>query len=263
MKLEFRENFLTHSKYLYSFHVALGVLSICFLLSTLYWNTDFEIIKYLIANPDNVFINREYWRLFTTIFVHGDMSHLLSNSLMLLVMGNYVYSFYGKWHFPVISILMGAVVNIFVLMNYEKNISIVGISGVVYYLWGYWLYMYLKVQTQLPLLRRIMKVTIVGAFMLIPEVFAANVSHLSHFLGFVLGVLVAALYWGMNHKKIKAEEKYEMVYEDWELEPETFDINEFQSNQRWDEKSSSFHYKNFQKKNQLSPSDPFSDSSKS
>ena len=99
MIYEFKENYLSKTKYPHSINMAFFVLSLCFAFSTLYWNTNYELTEYLVANQMDVFTNKEYWRLFTTIFVHGDLSHLLSNSIMLLIMGHYVHAFYGKYNF--------------------------------------------------------------------------------------------------------------------------------------------------------------------
>lgn len=194
--------------------MALFILALCFGFSSIYWNSVEPISRFLVARPENIFVDREYWRLITTIFVHGDLKHLLSNSIMLMVMSYYVYSHYGTKVYPLLSIFMGAIVNIFVLMTFEREISIVGISGVVYFLWGFWLYLFLRIQTQIRFTRRLMKVLIVGSFLLIPEAFEANVSHLAHFLGFVLGVLNALFYYSFNRDRIDSFERWEFVEDD-------------------------------------------------
>ena len=231
MIYEFKENYLSNTKYPHSINMAIFVLSLCFAFSTLYWNTNYELTEYLVANQRDVFTNKEYWRLITTIFVHGEPSHLLSNSIMLLIMGHYVHAFYGKYNFPLLAFISGSLVNALVLLNFENiNTNIVGISGVVYYLWGFWLYLYIKIQTHIPILRRFMKVSIVGAVLLIPEVFEANVSHLSHFLGFVFGVLIALIYWEVQKKKILSYEKYELKDEENFVDienREVFEINKY------------------------------------
>ncbi len=142
------------------------------------------------------------------------MKHLLSNSVMLIVMSYFVYSHYGAKMYPFIAIIMGAFVNIFVLMTFKNEVAIVGISGVVYFLWGLWLTLYIKIQRHIPLGRRFMKVLIVGSFLLIPNVFEANVSHLSHFLGFIVGVLNGVIYYLLYKKDILSFEDWKYVADD-------------------------------------------------
>jgi len=221
LKKVFVHNYLTFNKHKNGFLVALFILALCFVLSSIYWNELFSFSHLLVARPSLVFVENEYWRLLTTIFVHGDLKHLLSNSIMLVVMSYFVHSHFGTKVYPFISLIMGAIVNIIVLKTFEHEVALVGISGVVYFLWGFWLTLFLKIERQVPLSRRIMKVLIVGSFLLIPEAFEANVSHLSHFLGFVLGVLNGFMYYFIFKKEILSYERW-----DYQLEEENDDYIE-------------------------------------
>ena len=207
-------NFLSRNSYSAGVVVSLFILLLCYLTSTIYWNDIAGLDNYLAANPQNVFADQEYWRLVTTLFVHGDLKHLLSNSMLLMVMSYYVYSHYGAKVYPFLSLLMGALVNLLVLASFEHNITLVGISGVVYFLWGFWLYLFVRIQRHIPLYRRFMKVLIVGSALLIPEVFEANVSHLAHYLGLFLGVINGACYFMVYGTKIRRFEEWESVLEE-------------------------------------------------
>ena len=75
-----------------------------------------------------------------------------------------------------------------------------------------------------------MKVSTVGLVLLIPKAFEANVSHLSHFLGFVFGVLIALIYWEVQKKTILSYEKYKMKEEENFVDienREVFEINDY------------------------------------
>ena len=89
------------------------------------------------CKPSKVFQQGEYWRLFTTTFVHADLEHLLSNSMMLFILTYFVTSFYGAIFGPLLSLVMSSVINYFVLKSYQTDIGLVGISGMIYYLWGF------------------------------------------------------------------------------------------------------------------------------
>jgi rhomboid protease GluP len=209
VKKVFVENYLTRPHFSGGLLVSFGMLALCFVLSALQWNGYIDWM----AKPNLVFADGDYWRLVTSIFVHGDLKHLLSNSVMTLVMGYYVSSYFGVKAYPLFGLFVGSVINFLVLMTFKHEIGIVGISGVLYYLWGFWFALYIKLQSHISLTRRLMKVFIVGSFLLIPEVFEVNVSHLSHFLGFVLGILLGIFYYWAKGSWMKSHEKWELQQE--------------------------------------------------
>jgi len=209
-KKVFLENYLSRPRYSGGLLISFGMLALCFLFSALQWNGYIDVI----ARPGLVFADKEYWRLISSIFVHGDMKHLLSNSIMTVLMGHYVSSYYGVRAYPLFGTFVGIVINFLVLMTYDQEIGIVGISGVLYYLWGFWFALFIKIQTHISLTRRLMKVLIVGSFLLIPEVFEAQVSHLAHLLGFVLGILLGIIHYHFISKKVLSFEKWEYIKEE-------------------------------------------------
>lgn len=184
-------------------------LVLCYIMSFLYWtHPQGELLE---ANPDMVFGKNQYWRLFTSSFIHGDLNHLLSNSLMLGVMGYFVNYHYGKIIFPLLGFLSGILINLIVIWNHPPEVSLVGASGVVHWLWGFWLVLYIAIQRSVPMPRRIMKVMAVGLFVLLPTEFNAQTSYYAHGVGLGLGVLIGLVYFFFFAKKIYS-------YEQWEQE---------------------------------------------
>lgn len=198
-------NFLTKSRFTYALPLALIILCLSLVLSNVYWHL--ELGQYLQATPSLVFEKGEYWRLFTSSFIHGDLSHFLSNSLMLSVMSYLVISHYGYWVYPILSFTMGAVINLLVILSFKHDVAIVGASGVVYYLWGFWLVLYLFIQRHIPFTRKIMKIIAISLMVLIPTQFEANISYLAHGLGFALGIITGFLYFIFNKGFIYSKEK--------------------------------------------------------
>ena len=217
-----KSNFLSHQRFKYPFTTSLSFLLLCFIFSNIYWAQQYPIAKLLQATPHLVFEEKEYWRLITSCLIHGDLNHLLTNSLMLTLMGYYVCAFYGTLTFPLLSLLMGALTNYIVLLSFDNpNVAIVGASGIVYYTWGFWLSLYLCIQRHITLNRRFMKITAISIIVLIPSQFQANVSYLAHAVGFALGVLTALIYFLINKKYIFSLEKKEIIkkkYLDFESE---------------------------------------------
>ncbi len=214
---------------------SLGILIICYIMSYIYWNLSPGLGDYLAASPEKVFTQKEYWRLFTSSFIHGDMAHFLSNSLMLSLMGYFVNYHYGSLIYPLFGFIAGIFINLYVIWDYSPGSSLVGASGVVHYLWGFWFITYLFVQADVSFNRRLMKVVAVGIFILAPTEFKANVSYLAHGVGTVLGVLTGFIYFLLNHKKIRSLEVWEPIYDiyDEELADEAQQSTQLYSSQSY------------------------------
>jgi rhomboid protease GluP len=193
-------------------------LLICLGMSQVYWNHSFG--EYLAASPEMVFEKKQYWRLFTSSFIHGDLAHLLSNSVMLSIMGYFVCSHYGASMYPLLGFIVGIFINLIVIWDYPARASLVGASGVVHYLWGFWLVLYIFIQKHIPLGRRFMKATAVGIFILVPTEFKPQVSYYAHGVGLALGVLCGFIYYLVNYKKISSFEVWEEVVEEDDDEEE-------------------------------------------
>ena len=79
--------------------------------------------------------NREWYRLFTSMFLHADIQHLVSNMLILYYIGNVVERHIGHISYIIIYFLSGLAGNIF-SAGYElltaNYISSLGASGAVF-----------------------------------------------------------------------------------------------------------------------------------
>lgn len=128
-------------------------------------------------------------------------------------MGYYVTSHYGFLIYPVISFLLGGLTNLVVLLTFKDNHTLVGASGVVYFLWGFWLVLYILIQKHISLNRRMMKVVAVGIFFLVPTTLVYNVSYLAHAVGLVFGVCAGTFYYIINRKLIISYQKKIVIEE--------------------------------------------------
>ena len=63
----------------------------------------------------NFVINKEYYRIFTCMFLHFGFEHLMNNMLSLVIMGSYLEPIVGKIKFLVIYLLAGLGGNVFSL----------------------------------------------------------------------------------------------------------------------------------------------------
>jgi len=80
--------------------------------------------------------NGEYFRLFTSIFLHAGLIHLLCNMYSLYVIGPQVESFYGKIKYLFIFLFSGITGSILSLAFSPDNVVSVGASGALFGILG-------------------------------------------------------------------------------------------------------------------------------
>ncbi len=165
----------------------------CVLLSEFYWRQD-SFSKLLSATGTQVFEAHQYWRIFTAVFIHADVKHLISNMYMLSILGYFVSGYFGFWVFPVGTTLLAGFVNLISLYTYAPNVNLLGASGLVYLLAGFWFAMYVIIERHRPLSARLLRVIGVALAVLFPTTFEPDVSYRTHFIGFIIGVLFALPY---------------------------------------------------------------------
>lgn len=90
------------------------------------------------ANNATLVRNGEYYRLFTSMFFHGDILHLLCNMYSLYVVGTQVEQYMGKAKFIFIYFISGIVGNL--LSITFNNIYSIGASGAIFGLLGALIY---------------------------------------------------------------------------------------------------------------------------
>lgn len=215
-------NYLSKPKFKYGKLVSFFMVTLCFLFSQFHWNGQF--ISDTGASYANAIEAGEFWRLFTTLFVHGDMGHLLSNLLMLFILSYFVAAFFGELKTIIISVTLGALTNFVVLNLYEPQVTLVGASGIVYLLWGFWLIHYLCIQTQMSLVSRLLRVGAIFFILLIPTTYSPQTSYLAHYVGFSLGLIAGFLHFWLNRQRIKLAEQWDVrvVFDTDEYDDEEF-----------------------------------------
>ena len=87
-------------------------------------------------NQLQVFENGEYYRLFTSMFLHADPPHLLFNMLALYFIGQTVERFFGHARFFLIYLLGGLTGSLFSVALNGPSVNAVGASGAVFAIIG-------------------------------------------------------------------------------------------------------------------------------
>ena len=98
-------------------------------LSSFHWKENYNSSLWV---NRSVIMEGEYWRLVTSIMVHANFGHFLSNFFLLFVFGVLLHNYYGKLAFPFVSLVIGIITNFLTIYFYPIETKIVGASGMIY-----------------------------------------------------------------------------------------------------------------------------------
>jgi rhomboid protease GluP len=76
-----------------------------------------------------------YWQLFTSMFIHANITHLFGNMLFLLIFGFRAEELFSGWEYLLIYFLSGLVGNMLTLLLGPDMVS-VGASGAIFGVFG-------------------------------------------------------------------------------------------------------------------------------
>lgn len=150
-----------------------------------FFSLAFEDLFYqLVQINSKIFVELEIWRLFTSMFLHGDVMHLFSNMIALLLFGTYVELNFSKFEFLLIYFISGLIGNMFSLYLLPFNVISLGASGAIFGLIGATLSL-LIVERDTPLI-------ILGLFYVFYFVFSSfspGINYFAHIFGLLGGFL--------------------------------------------------------------------------
>lgn len=99
-----------------------------------------SLMNMLCLHKYSVLIGKEYYRLFTAMFMHGNILHLLFNMYALYVIGTQLESFIGKAKYLIVYIFSGLTASLLSLAFLSDNAISIGASGAIFGLMGALLY---------------------------------------------------------------------------------------------------------------------------
>lgn len=205
-----KETLLSKKPAPHSFAVSAVSVLVLVAASIVYWTDAFGLAELLPASREAVFHRGEYWRLATSVAVHADFQHLLTNSIVFAVLSFLLFGYYGAWVYPGLALGLGTLVTALSLRTYEAHVNLLGASGVVYLMAAFWLVLYLVVERRTPLKMRIVRAAGFGLIVLVPTAVEPSISYRTHVIGFVVGAVAAILYFSRNKEAIRAHERVEL-----------------------------------------------------
>jgi len=209
-----KETYLSRKPAAASPWVAAASVAVLFVVSAIYWTDAFGLGSQLAATPETVFERREYWRLLTSIGTHADIEHLLGNAVVFGILAFLLYGYFGATIYPILILVSGVVVTGLSLATYPPLTILVGASGVVYLMAGFWLTLYLLVERRFTIVKRLLRAVGFSVIVLMPTVVEPTVSYRTHALGFGIGVALGWIYFYVQKERLRGAERVEIDTDD-------------------------------------------------
>lgn len=202
------KTYLTKTHYKNGLKVSIIFISLLFIISHIFWHDYGKIAEQLVASGYLVFEKGQWYRSLTSIFIHADLNHLLSNSYMLFFLIYLNYSYFGPLLFPTLSLIFSAMINLIALWTYHPQIHLLGASGLAYLLGGCWFSLFILLDRRLSIFLRIFKAFGVALIIFFPQTLVIDVSYRAHFFGFMLGLITGIVYFLIKKKYLRSFEEF-------------------------------------------------------
>ena len=152
-------------------------------------------------------LNGEWYRLFTSMFLHFGIEHLLNNMLVLFVLGSRLEQVIGKIKFLLIYLIggvLGNVISLLIELRTQDFAVSAGASGAVFAVMGAMIYIVIRNKGWLGDLS-MRQILVMAAFSLYFGFASTGVDNTAHVGGMVSGFFLAVIF-------IILEEKYKRKY---------------------------------------------------
>ncbi|MDH5375912.1 MAG: rhomboid family intramembrane serine protease [Candidatus Bathyarchaeota archaeon] len=165
-----------------------------------------EIDHYVVrqyGQHNSFVLNGGYWQLFTAMFVHVNMVHLLGNMFFLLIFGLRAEELFAIQEYFLIYFSTGLAGNLLTLL-FDPSMVSAGASGAIFGLFG----------ACTIYIRRAIGQSIIGAllysFFLLMMSSGQNVNYLAHLGGLVIGLIIGYALATTRKPKVAYEYKYSL-----------------------------------------------------
>ncbi len=161
-------------------------------------------------SPYYFFSEKEYYRIFTSMFLHGDMEHLVNNMLLLFGLGAMIEKEVGHISFGVLYFMTGLGGNVtsllYKLLLGEWTVVSIGASGAVFGLIGVLLVLTLMPNVKIPNATPVRILLVIG-YSIYCGINETNIDNAAHIGGVLCGVLFSVLWFGVFHKRLYRREE--------------------------------------------------------
>ena len=162
------------------------------------------ILHLYFGNIPQYISSGEYYRLLTSIFLHGDLFHFLFNNYALYIIGSQIEGFFGKPKYLLIYLFSGITGSLLSISFMNSNSLSIGASGAIFGLLGAVLYFgyFYRVYLGNVLKSQIIPLIL---FNLVLGFLTPGIDNFAH-IGGLIGGVVAAMALGIKYKEDKLNE---------------------------------------------------------
>ncbi len=89
-----------------------------------------------LLSPNDVLVRHEYYRIFTSAFLHGSIAHIGLNMLSLYWLGRFIEVVLGAWRTLVVYMVALVISGLSVVYFSPANVATLGASGAIFGLFG-------------------------------------------------------------------------------------------------------------------------------
>lgn len=172
---------------------------IFYILNSLYFNVNLILFK-LSLNPEAIIMAHEWWRMFTSMFVHSSLLHLLANMMALLIFSHIMEPILGSKRFLLIYLAGGLIANLIALcyVGYFAipNYMAIGASGAVLAILGAALAFFrfvsqrdIEKQKIMAAKQMLSRMLVILLLQIIADMFSAQSSFIHHITGLITGFI--------------------------------------------------------------------------
>lgn len=166
------------------------IISLLLIQLVMFMLSDFSLFP--LAAYNEYISKGEWWRLITSLLVHVDLQHFLSNSICLFVLGSSIEKQLGHFSFIIIFFLSGILGNISTYIIMPLEYIHAGASGGIFGLLGAQLFLlYSRYRSSNP--RDIAIFSIMIFILLLFTFFNPSANPISHLTGLIIGGICTPL----------------------------------------------------------------------
>ena len=182
--------------------ILIGINILMYLLSLLVSDNFTESLVILGANNRGLVLNGQIYRLITSAFLHGSLTHLIVNMYSLWIIGSQVETYIGKVKYLIIYLLSALMGSLFSIVFLENALS-VGASGAIFGLLGCLLYFgyHYRLYLSNALTNQIVPIIIINLFLGFVLNGVDNGAHIGGLIGGYLSTMIV----GLKYKGTKQE----------------------------------------------------------
>lgn len=182
--------------------------------TSVYWRDPWGWADEMPATRRAVFQGHQIWRLWTSVLAHADLGHFAANSLLFVLLGYFLAGYFGARVFPFGAFLFAGLVNGVAISTYPEETRLLGASGMVCWMGGAWLALYLFLNRQISPWQRLIRAAGVAILLFAPsETYDPKISYRTHLIGFVVGILCGGLYFLAHRRRFRSAEVTEILSE--------------------------------------------------